>query len=89
MPDTRKLFYLHFSLSLNLYYIIITSRLRLIKKTGRHLLTKVYINPNDFLPEPSYNGKIKVNVRKITLTFTLSSGAARQISEHVAKKWLG
>ena len=63
--------------------------LRLIKKTGRHLLTKVYINPNDFLPEPSNNGKIKVNVRKITSTFTLSSGVARQISEHVAKKWLG
>ena len=35
---------------------------RLTKNTGRHLLPKVCINPNDFLPEPSYNGKRKSNI---------------------------
>ena len=58
---------------------------RLIKNTGRHLLPKVYMNPNDFLSEESYSGK--VSLLKITLTFGFSSGAALQISEHVGKKW--
>ena len=85
MPDTPKFFYLSFLLLLNIYCIIVTMRFRLIKNTGRHLLPKVYINPNDFLSEPSYSGKIKVSVRKITSTFSLSSGVAQQISEHVGK----
>ena len=59
----------------------------LIKNTGRHLLPKVYINPNDFLSESSYSGKTKVSVQKITLTFGLSRGVVSQISEHDGKKW--
>ena len=87
MPDTRKLFCLHFLLLLNLYYILVTIRLRLIKNTGRYLLPKLCINPNDFLLETSYSGKIKFSVRKITSTFGLTSGVDQQISEHVEKKW--
>ena len=87
MPDTRKLFYLYFLLLLTFYCIIVTIRFRVIRYTGRHLLPYVYINPNEFLPEPLYSGKIKVSVRKITSTFGLSSGIAQQISEHIGKKW--
>ena len=86
MPDTQKLFYLNFSLLLNLYCIIVTIRFRLIKNTGRHLFPKTYLNSNEFLLEPLYCGKTKVSVRKITSTFDLSSGVAQQISEHVGKK---
>ena len=53
--ETRKLFCLYFSLLLNLYYIIVTIKFQLIKDTVSHLLPKVYINPNDFLPEPEKN----------------------------------
>ena len=86
MPETQKLFYLHFLLLSNLYYIIVTTRFRLIKNTIRHLLPKGYINPNDFLPEPSYSGKIKLRVRKVTATFGLLNCATQQISELVTKK---
>ena len=87
MPDTQKLLYLDFLLLLNLYYIIVTIRFRLIKNTSRHLLPKVNINTNDFLPQPSYSSKIKFSVRKITSTFDLLRGVAQQISEHVGMKW--
>ena len=87
MPNTQKLFYLSFFLLLNLYGIFVTITFRLIKSTARNFVPEVYINPNDFLPEPSYSGKIKVSVRKITSTFNLSSGVAQQISEHVGEKW--
>ena len=65
MPDALKLFYLHFLLLLNLCYIIVTIRLRLIENTGGYLLPKVYLNPNDFQPEPPFIGKIKFTVLKI------------------------
>ena len=87
MSDTQKSFYLHFLFLLNLYYIIVTMRFRLIKNTGTHLLPKVYLNPNDFLPGPSYSGKTKVSVLKITSAFGLSSGVVQQFYEHVGKKW--
>ena len=46
------------------------------------------INPNDFIPAPSYSVKIKeVSVRKITAAFGLSRGAAQQICEQVGMKW--
>ena len=45
------------------------------------------IGSNDFLPDPSYYGKIKVSLQNITSGFNLSSGAVQQISEHFAKKW--
>ena len=46
MPDYQKLFYSYFLSLLNLYYIIVTIRFRLIKNAGRHLLLKVYTNPH-------------------------------------------
>ena len=70
LRDTRKLFYLHFLSLLNLFTV----------------LPKVYINTNDFLPEPWCSVKIKAILRKITSTFGLSSGVAQEMSEHVEKK---
>ena len=60
MRDTRKLFYMHFIIIKTFTISLLLFRFRLTKNTGRHLLPKVYINPNDFLPEPLYSGKIKV-----------------------------
>ena len=71
---------------LTLNYIIVTISFRLIKNITRHLLPKVYINPNDIMPDLSYSGKIKVSVRKVTSTFGLSSDVAKPISEHFGKK---
>ena len=85
IPESCTIFI--FWLLLNLYYIIIT-RFRLIKNNCRHLLPKIYINPNDFLLEPSHSGKIKVSLRKITLTFGLSSGVAQQIGKKWKSAWL-
>ena len=76
-----------FWLLLNLYNIIVT-RFRLIKHNCRHLLPKIYINPNDFLLEPCHSGKIKVSLRKITLTFGLSSNVAQQIGKKWKSAWL-
>ena len=44
--------------------------------TLSHIFPKLYINPDDFLSEPSYSDKIKISVQKITSTFDLSSGVA-------------
>ena len=86
IPENYSICILFYLLLLNLYYIIVTIRFRLIKDTDRHLLSKVYINYNDFLPEPSCSGKIKVSVRKINSAFGLSSGVAQQIPEHLGKR---
>ena len=44
--------------------------------TLSHILPKLYINPDNFLSEPSYSDKIRISVQKITSTFDLSSGVA-------------
>ena len=59
-----------------------------IKPLLYHCYYEVPINQEhwytpDFLPGPSYSGKTKFSVLKITSAFGLSSGVVQQFYEHV------
>ena len=66
------------------------SRLQLIiKEKGKQLLPRIYISDDkDIRENSSYNGKIKVSVRKMSILYGKTSGLALKISAIINdKKW--
>ena len=59
----------------------------MIKFSGKRFLPRLYIHPIDALPKSTFNGKVKVNVRKITAAFGPASGVVMNIAQYGDRNW--
>ena len=59
----------------------------MIEFSRKFFLPRLYIRPIDALPKSTFNGKIKVNARKITATFGSASGVAMDIVQYADRNW--
>ena len=59
----------------------------MIEFSGKRFLSRLYIHPIDALPKSTFNGKIKISVRKVTATFESASGVAMDISQYADRNW--
>ena len=59
----------------------------MIKFSGKRFLPRLYIHPIDALPKSTFNGKIKVSVRKITAACECVSGVAMDIDQYTNRNW--
>ena len=59
----------------------------MIEFSRKFFLSRLYIRPIDALPKSTFNGKIKVNARKITATFGSASGVAMDIVQYADRNW--
>ena len=59
----------------------------MIEFSRKFVLPRLYIRPIDALPKSTFNGKIKVNARKITATFGSASGVAMDIVQYADRNW--
>ena len=62
-------------------------RFKMIEFSGKRFLPRLYIHPIDPLPKSTFNGKIKVSVRKITAAFGYASGVAMDIAQYADRYW--
>ena len=62
-------------------------RFKMIKFSGKRFLPRLYIHPIDARPKSTFNGKIKVSVRKITAACGCVSGVAMDIDQYTNRNW--
>ena len=62
-------------------------RFKMIEFSGKRFLPRLYIHPIDAFPKLTFNGKIKISVRKTTATFGSASGVAMGIVQHADRNW--
>ena len=58
----------------------------MIEYSGKRFLSRLYIHPIDALPKSTFNGKIKVSVRKMAAAFGSASGVAMDIAQYADRK---
>ena len=58
----------------------------MVAKKRKTFLPRIYINPADPIPSPSYDGKIEESVRQITKSFVKSSGIAVELARNICSK---
>ena len=59
----------------------------MIKFSGKRFLPRLYIHPIDAPLKSTFNGKIKVSVRKITAACGCVSGVAMDIDQYTNRNW--
>ena len=59
----------------------------MIEFNGKRFLSRLYIHPIDAFQKSTFNGKIKISVRKITAAFESASGVAMDISQYADRNW--